>query len=122
MADDFAANGLKTIIIDILNGDPLPADALGPTSTFDVAAWFAKHSPDQTRPPIDKVVDALKGEGVKKFAAVGYCFGGRYVFDLAFENVIQVAAVSHPSLLKVPEDLEVCWAFPPLSLLLFLWN
>jgi len=78
-----------------------------------MAAWFAKHGPDQTRPPIDKVVDALKGEGVKFFAAVGYCFGGRYVFDLAFDNVIQVAAVSHPSLLKVPEDLEVCWAFPP---------
>ena len=33
---------------------------------------------------------------------------GRYTFDLAFENVIKVAVVSHPSLLKVPEDLEVC--------------
>jgi hypothetical protein len=32
---------------------------------------------------------------------------GRYAFDLAFDNVIKVAAVAHPSLLKVPEDLEV---------------
>ncbi len=95
----------------------MPADAFsGPTITFDTAAWFAKHGPKQTRPPIDKVVDALKREGVKKFGAVGYCFGGRYVFDLAFDNVIQVAAVSHPSLLKVPEDLEVC-CFPPLSVI-----
>ena len=29
------------------------------------------------------------------------------MFDLAFENVISVAAVAHPSLLKVPDDLEV---------------
>jgi len=32
---------------------------------------------------------------------------GRYTFDLAFDKVIKVAAVAHPSLLKVPEDLEV---------------
>jgi hypothetical protein len=31
----------------------------------------------------------------------------RYVFDLAFENVSHVAVVSHPSLLKIPDDLEV---------------
>jgi len=31
---------------------------------------------------------------------------GRYVFDLAFDGVISVAVVSHPSLLQVPEDLE----------------
>ncbi|KAG6824248.1 hypothetical protein H0H93_002311, partial [Arthromyces matolae] len=30
----------------------------------------------------------------------------RYVFDLAFEGLIQVSIGSHPSLLKVPEDLE----------------
>jgi len=59
-----------------------------------------------------------------EFAATGYCFGGawglrsilnrvvdiyiaRYVFDLAFGNDIKVGVVSHPSLLKVPGDLEV---------------
>jgi len=31
---------------------------------------------------------------------------GRYTFDLAFENIIKVAVISHPSQLKVPEDLE----------------
>jgi len=28
------------------------------------------------------------------------------VFDLAFENIIKVAATAHPSLLQVPSDLE----------------
>ena len=32
---------------------------------------------------------------------------GRYTFDLAFDNIIKVAAVAHPSLLRVPADLEV---------------
>jgi hypothetical protein len=31
----------------------------------------------------------------------------RYVFDLAFEDVIYVAVIAHPSLLKIPDDLEV---------------
>lgn len=34
----------------------------------------------------------------------------RLVFDLAFDNVIQVAVVAHPSLLK-PEDLDVRHSF-----------
>lgn len=32
----------------------------------------------------------------------------RLAFDLAFEDLIKVVAVSHPSRLQVPEDLEVC--------------
>ena len=28
-------------------------------------------------------------------------------FDVAFKNLTQVTVVAHPSLLKVPEDLEV---------------
>jgi len=48
----------------------------------------------------------LREEGVVAFGATGYCFGGRYVFDLAIENVIQVSATSHPSSLQIPADLE----------------
>lgn len=31
----------------------------------------------------------------------------RYAFDLAFENIISVTIVSHPSLLNIPHDLYV---------------
>ena len=82
---------------DYLNGDPIPADALGPgvsaslphtfkplltftaplpQKTFDLNAWFEKHGSEQTRPPIDKVIAGLRAEGVTKFGATGYCFGG----------------------------------------------
>ncbi|KAF8815627.1 chlorocatechol-degradation protein [Phlegmacium glaucopus] len=107
MADDFAATGLKTIIPDYFNGDPIPADALdNPEPTIDLPAWLRKHTQEAIRPILDKVVEALKADGVTSFAATGYCLGGRSVFDLAFENIIKVAAASHPSFLKIPEDLE----------------
>lgn len=105
LADDFAKNGFKVVAIDYLNGGSLAADAMNSPS-FDFMGWLANHGADQTRPPLDKVIAALKAEGITKFGATGYCFGGRYVFDLAFENIIQCAVVSHPSLLKVPADLE----------------
>ncbi|KAJ7663906.1 Alpha/Beta hydrolase protein [Mycena polygramma] len=88
LADSFAANGFKR--------DP----------QFDIPAWVARHGPGETRPIINAVIKALQEEGVKHFAAVGYCFGGRYVFDLAFDNIISVSAVAHPSLLQAPADLE----------------
>ncbi|KAG6861256.1 hypothetical protein C0995_002064 [Termitomyces sp. Mi166 len=96
----------QTIVPDYLMNDPIPADALNPGASFDIAVWFQNHGDDVTRPILNKVIAALKEKGVVGFAATGYCFGGRYVFDLAIDGVIQVAATSHPSLLKVPEDLE----------------
>ncbi|TRM64852.1 Alpha/Beta hydrolase protein [Schizophyllum amplum] len=106
LADDYAANGFKTVVPDFLNGDPVPADGLSPGSNFDLMKWFPGHGADQTRPPIDKVMAALKEQGVTAFGAVGYCFGARYVFDLAFDNAIKAAAVAHPSLLQMPADAE----------------
>ncbi|EAU90115.1 dienelactone hydrolase [Coprinopsis cinerea okayama7 len=96
----------QTVIPDYLNGDPIPADGLNPGSTFDLMKWLASHGKEQTRPPLDKVINALKEQGVKTFGAVGYCFGGRYVFDLAFENIISVAVANHPTFVQAPEDIE----------------
>ncbi|KAL1682888.1 Alpha/Beta hydrolase protein [Schizophyllum commune] len=106
LADDYAANGFKTVIPDYLNGDAAPPDALTPTSNWNIQEWFPNHGADKTRPTLDKVIAGLKEQGVTTFGAVGYCFGARYVFDLAFDGVIKSAAVAHPSLLQVPADIE----------------
>jgi len=108
LADDFAANGFKTIVPDYLNSDPIPEDALssGRDIGADIASWLLNHTEEKTRPNIDKVMEALKSTGVTELAATGYCFGGRYTFDLAFENIIKVAVVAHPFLIKIPDDLE----------------
>ena len=73
---------------------------------FDLEAWLSGHTQEKTRPLLDKVIEGLKARGITTFSAVGYCFGARYVFDLAFDGVIKVGAVAHPSHLEVPSDLE----------------
>lgn len=39
--------------------------------------------------------------------ALSSVFLAPYLFDLAFEKVIKVAATAHPSRLQIPQDLEV---------------
>ncbi|KAF8211096.1 dienelactone hydrolase [Mycena galopus ATCC 62051] len=105
LTDDYARNGFKTITPDLFNNDPVPTDAFNPGVRIPIIlATKPRSSPH--RPIIDKVIAALKADGVTTFAAVGYCFGGRYVFDLAFENITVASATAHPSLLQVPADLE----------------
>ncbi|KAK7029520.1 hypothetical protein VNI00_014553 [Paramarasmius palmivorus] len=103
--DSFAENGFRTIAPDYFNGDPVPADAFD-GGNFDITKWYPKYTREETRPALDNVISALKEDGVKTFGATGYCFGGRYIFDLASENIIKVAATSHPSFLQVPADFE----------------
>ncbi|KAJ6605465.1 dienelactone hydrolase [Mycena vulgaris] len=107
LADDFARNGLKTIVPDILNDDPVPPGGFDANAhLYDRATWFARHGVQQTRSPVDNVVAALKESGVTGFAATGYCFSAPCLMDLAFDGVIQVAAISHPSRLVMPDILE----------------
>ena len=70
-----------------------------------LGAWFPNHGPEQTMPALKATMDYLKSRGVKEFAAVGYCFGARYVFNLSYDGLIKVGAVNHPSLIQ-PEDIE----------------
>ena len=87
-----------------------------------------KHTPEHTGKRVRKVIDGLEEKGVVIYGATGFCYGGmfptylvwlcdatlmappfctaRLVFDLAFDNVIHAAVISHPSFLK-PEDLDV---------------
>ncbi len=80
-------DGVKTVLIDYFNGDPVPIEALTQAGfEFDLTAWVGRHGSEATRPPIDKVVAALKEQGVKDFGATGYCFGGQYFRALCFKT------------------------------------
>lgn len=87
--------------------EPCPANRFEPGVVFDFPAWLSKNGPDFSEPRVRKVLAALRESGVTKIGLVGYCYGGRSGFNLAFENAITVLAVSHPSLIKVPDDIEV---------------
>ena len=107
LADDYARNGFKVYAPDFFGNDSVHPDALNPGSTFDLMNWLSKHPPESKLPIIRNVIAALKAQGITKIGALGFCYGARPAFDLAFTNEIDVVAVAHPSLLKVPEDLEV---------------
>ena len=105
LADDFARNGFKVVMPDVFDGEPAPVEALrGPE--FDMWVWFARHPPARGLEIVRSVMAALKAEGVTKFGGLGYCYGGRVCFDLAFAGEIAAVATSHPSMLKAPEDFQ----------------
>ncbi|RDX50826.1 dienelactone hydrolase endo-1,3,1,4-beta-D-glucanase [Polyporus arcularius HHB13444] len=105
LADDFARNGYRTVMPDILVGDALPEDVFTRTD-FDREAWIARHGPDSWVPVVDAVVAALQAEGVTWIGTTGYCFGAPPAWHLALKGASKVTVVSHPSRLRVPEDLE----------------
>jgi len=106
LVDDFARNGFATYAPDLFKDDPIPLSAMDQIGSFDVTTWIGKHGREVTRSIINSFIAGLQERGITAYGATGYCFGGRYVFDLAFDNVIKVAVVAHPSLLEKPADLE----------------
>lgn len=84
-----------------------PLAAVEHGSTFDIGRWFARNGIDYSEPRVRKVLAALRENGVTKIGVTGYYYGARTGFNLAFENAITALVVSHPSLLKIPDDIEV---------------
>ncbi|TFY70448.1 hypothetical protein EVG20_g2554 [Dentipellis fragilis] len=78
LADDFAKNGFQVYLADLFDGDPVPAEGLSPGSTFDIMKWFPTHGPNVTQPKVEALITALKAQGVTRFGAVGYCYGGEH--------------------------------------------
>ncbi|KAJ9097241.1 hypothetical protein QFC21_004910 [Naganishia friedmannii] len=105
LADDYARQGYHTYLVDYLSGDPIGPDEMN-SGNFDLMGWLAKHGEEAVHSVLDPVMDGLKEQGVNKFAAVGYCFGGKYTVRLAIQKRISLGMIAHPSLLQVPEDLE----------------
>ncbi|PHH93318.1 hypothetical protein CDD83_7103 [Cordyceps sp. RAO-2017] len=116
MADTFAANGYTTLMIDLFNGDPVPLNRPG---TFDFPGWL-QHGSDGKNPHTTEHVDplvvagikAMKDMGINKIAAVGYCFGAKYVVR-HYKSGIKCGYVAHPSF--VEED-ELAAISGPLSI------
>lgn len=91
---------------DIFNGDPIGEMDLN-NASFNREAWFARHPEETWKTAVDPVVAALKEQGVTRFGTTGYCFGAPPAWYLACKNESHVTVVSHPSRLKIPDDLEV---------------
>ncbi|KAF8141934.1 hypothetical protein EV363DRAFT_1309421 [Boletus edulis] len=80
------------------------------TGTFNFSAWISKHGTDVTRPRIDNVIATLKHQGIKEFAATGYCFSGISLLNSAF-NQLATSLISHSTKFKqtkVPLLINSC--------------
>ncbi|KAH8668756.1 dienelactone hydrolase [Xylariales sp. PMI_506] len=113
LADSFGRAGYLTVAPDLFNGTPSPVDMNDPG--FNITEFLATHGPNATDPLVDVAIKYLKDEvGVKKIAATGYCFGGRYAFRFVAEGKgADAAFAAHPSLL---EDDEIAAIAGPLSM------
>ncbi|KAI0405153.1 dienelactone hydrolase [Xylaria palmicola] len=107
MADQYAANGYLTLVVDLFNGDPV---SLNPAEGFNFFGWLEKgtngdnpHTKEHVDPIVAEAIKWLQTEkGIKKLGAVGYCFGAKYVAR-HFDNGIQVGYVAHPSFVEEDE-------------------
>lgn len=107
MADQFAANGYTTLLVDLFNGDPIPVNSMG---KIDIMKWLTEGSDGKnphTKEAVDPIVVAaikhLKEElGIKKIGAVGYCFGAKYVVR-HYKDGIDVGYIAHPSFVEEDE-------------------
>ncbi|KEZ40051.1 hypothetical protein SAPIO_CDS9051 [Scedosporium apiospermum] len=117
LADQFAANGYLTLVIDEFNGDPLD---LNRPADFDFTAWL-NHGSDGKNPHTKEAVDpiivaaikTLREEyGIERVGAVGYCFGAKYLVR-HYKDGIDVGYVAHPTLV---EEEELAAITGPLSI------
>lgn len=109
MADQYAANGYLTLVLDEFNGDPL---SLNRTGDFDFMGWLQNgsdgknpHTKEAVDPIVEAAIKTLKNDyGIKKLGAVGYCFGAKYVVR-HYKDGIEVGYLAHPSFVD-EEELE----------------
>ncbi|KFY84487.1 hypothetical protein V500_09280 [Pseudogymnoascus sp. VKM F-4518 (FW-2643)] len=121
LADQLAANGYYTLIPDLFNKDSL-SNPWRPEN-FNLMNWIQhgmKGDNPHTVPEVDaimvKALDYLNEQGYKEIAAVGYCFGAKYVVRFMSEEKgtrIKVGYLAHPSFV---DEAELAAAKGPISI------
>ncbi|KAF4209439.1 hypothetical protein CNMCM6805_005896 [Aspergillus fumigatiaffinis] len=112
IADQFAANGYTVVVPDLFHGDPVPLNV--DMATFSLPEWLqgklgAKkipHTPEMVDPIVAGSLRFLKETyNPKKVAAVGYCFGAKYVVRGLGSGIFDAGYVAHPAMVST-EELE----------------
>lgn len=90
-----AAGGgsLDIIVPDICAGDPFPQDA----DFSALGTWFDKHPDEPVAGTVSAVLTALRADGYKKLAGLGYCWGARASVLAGWAGLLDGVGVAHPS-------------------------
>ncbi len=103
---------------DLFNGDNVPFNFDG--ASFDFPSWIKKHPSEEVTGIVENVLAQIKSEfsmcpvphalnplthflEPKKIAAVGYCFGAKYVVQLLAKPSIDSGFGAHPSFVTLEE-------------------
>lgn len=137
MADGFAEKGFLCLIPDMFSLDPVPMDIMDvekliepPSSLMERAGmnfklawnlvtvllpWLLRHPQKKSMVPFTAVLKDVQAKfpSVKKIGVLGFCYGGKTVASLGFDNLeipesklVSSIATAHPSLLDFPKDVE----------------
>ncbi|GAM43992.1 hypothetical protein TCE0_060f19253 [Talaromyces pinophilus] len=116
IADQFAANGYTVVMPDLFHGDPVPLDA--DMASFSLPDWMSGKFGARQVPHVPETIDPIIQESVKylkekynfeKIAAVGYCFGAKYVVRGLGSHSFQVGYVAHPAMVSTEELEAIKW-------------
>ncbi|KAI9369939.1 dienelactone hydrolase [Aspergillus egyptiacus] len=114
LADEYAENGYLAIIPDLFRGDAIKLSDME-SGKADLPAWLPNHQSAVVDPIVEASIKYLRQDlGVKRVAAVGYCFGGKYVCRFLKPGKVDVGYTAHPSfvteeeLAAVAGPLSIC--------------
>lgn len=88
---------------DLYEGDSIPGDIS--EGQLNLTGWLPNHQPRNVEPIVEKTIEYLRGElDIRSIAAVGYCFGARYVTRFLAEGKgIDIGFVAHPTFVSNAE-------------------
>ena len=118
--------GFLVVVPDLFDGDALPVSLIDMMdekpksvwgsisrgarmfgSVFSMLPWITRHGDASIRPKLEAIVTDLRTtHGVKRLAAQGFCWGGRYSILLAGTDRVDVCINNHPSRVSFPADIE----------------
>ncbi|PYH82070.1 hypothetical protein BO82DRAFT_374189 [Aspergillus uvarum CBS 121591] len=112
IADFYAEEVNATVYFpDFFGGEVITAEMMDNPKTraaFDTVAFMERHSKTIRFPEILKCATALKKQ-YEKVGAIGFCYGGWAVFQLAARgrNLLHCVSTAHPSFIDKQEILSL---------------
>lgn len=84
LVDEFANNGYLTVLPDLFNGGQISTDDMD-NKRINIPEWLQGYQPPVVDPIVAKTIKYMRETlGIKKIAAVGYCFGARVCSTLSY--------------------------------------
>lgn len=117
LADEFAAKGYTTLIIDLFYGDAIEVNKFDEVNLPD---WMQNgrngaggHTTKEIDPIMKEALAYMKTEmGISHIGAVGYCLGAKHLVR-HYQTGIDVGFIAHPSFI---EEDELAAITGPLSI------